>query len=64
MKNLEKVAQALGIEMSELWEGPEATPANAAQQSVIDDMAGMTPEQQEAVAAMVRSIKLAGGSQR
>lgn len=59
MKNLEKMAQALGIEMAELWEGPEATPANATQQAVLDDMAAMTPEQQEAVAAMVRSIKLA-----
>lgn len=64
MKNLEKVAAALGIEMAELWEGPEATPANAAQQSVVDDMAGMTPEQQEAIAAMVRSIKQAGSGPR
>ena len=30
MKNLEKVAQALGIELAELWAGPQATPATAA----------------------------------
>ena len=59
MKNLQKIATALGMEVAEFWAGPEATPATAAQQAVIDDMAGMTPEQQEAVAAMVRAVKLA-----
>ena len=39
--------------------GPQATPATAAQQAVIDDMAGMTPAQQEAIAAMVRAVKAA-----
>lgn len=60
VKNLEKIASALGLELADLWEGPEATPASPAQQAVIDDMAGMTPAQQEAVAGMVRAIKLAG----
>lgn len=59
MKNLEKLARAMGKELREVWEGPQATPATAAQQSVIDDMAGMSPEQQEAIAAIVRATKAA-----
>lgn len=59
MKNLEKLAQAMGKELGDLWEGPQATPANAAQQSVLDDMTTMSPEQQEAIAALVRAAKTA-----
>lgn len=62
MKNLEKVARALGIEMAELWSGPEAVPANSAQMSVIEDMTALSSEQQEAIAAMVRSIKSASST--
>lgn len=59
MKNLEKVARALGIEMAELWNGPEAIPANAAQLAVLEDMAALPATQQEAIAAMVRAARLA-----
>ncbi len=57
VKNLEQLAKLMGVEMSELWEGPEATPANAAQQSVLDDMARLDATQQEAIAAFVRSMR-------
>jgi transcriptional regulator with XRE-family HTH domain len=61
MKNLEKFAKALGIELAELWEGPEAVPSNEAQLSVLEDMNHLTPVQQEAVAAMVRAMRVPKG---
>lgn len=61
VENLKKIAAALGVEASELWEGPQATPATAPMQSVVDDMAALDPTQQEAIAAMVRSIREAAG---
>lgn len=57
MKNLEKIAKALGIEMDELWNGSEARPANKAQLAVIEDMDHLTTTQQEAIAGMVRSMR-------
>lgn len=57
MKNLEQLAHVMGVEMNELWEGPEATPATAAQALVLEEMNQLTELQQEAVAAIVRSMK-------
>lgn len=60
VKNLEKIAKALGVEMAKLWDGPQATPANKAQQSVMDDMNHLDDAQQEAVAALVRAMRSSG----
>lgn len=59
MKNLERLAQALGIEMAELWEGPEATPVNAVQQAMIDEMGQLEDSQQEILLALARSMRKA-----
>ena len=57
MKNLEKLAKAMGLEARDLWSGPEAMPATAAQKAVLDDMNQLDPTQQEIVAALVRSMR-------
>ncbi len=57
MKNLEKLAKAMGLEARDLWSGPEVVPATAAQKSVLDDMNQLDPTQQEIVAALVRSMR-------
>lgn len=57
MRNLEKLAKAMGLETKDLWTGPEAMPATAAQKSVLEDMNQLDATQQEIVAALVRSMK-------
>lgn len=57
MKNLERLAKAMGLEARDLWSGPEAMPATAAQRSVLEDMNQLDATQQEIVAALVRSMK-------
>lgn len=57
MKNLVELARVMGIEMTELWSGPEATPATAAQAAVLEDMSHLDETQQEAIAAFVRSMR-------
>lgn len=57
VKNLEKLARALGVEAKELWTGPEATPATEVQAKVLEDMNYLSPTQQEVVAALVRSMR-------
>ncbi len=57
VKNLERLARAMGLEASELWNGPEATPASEAQAHVLEDMNYLSPTQQEVVAALVRSMR-------
>lgn len=61
VKNLEKLARAMGLETKALWSGPEAIPANEAQLSVLQDMNELDPTQQEIVAALVRSMKSSPG---
>lgn len=56
MKNLEQLARAMGKELPELWSGPEAVPASAAQASVLEDMNRMDETQQEAFAAFARTF--------
>jgi transcriptional regulator with XRE-family HTH domain len=57
VKNLEKLARAMGLEARELWSGPEATPVNEVQAKVLEDMNHLSPAQQEVVAAVVRSMR-------
>lgn len=57
MKNLQKLAKAMGLEAQDLWAGPEAMPANAAQKSVLEDMNQLDATQQETIAALVRSMR-------
>lgn len=57
VKNLQKVAIALDVEMAELWTGPEATPASAVQAAMIDEMGQLSPTQQEALLAMARAMR-------
>lgn len=60
VQNLRKIAEALEVEVAELWNGPEATPATPVQAAVIDEMNHLTPAQQEAVLALIRTMR--GGS--
>lgn len=53
MKNLYDLAEALGIEMTEIWDGPESMPATPEQKLVNDRMRGMSPVQQQAVLALL-----------
>jgi transcriptional regulator with XRE-family HTH domain len=57
MKNLEQLAAAMGLETPDLWRGPEATPATAAQASVLEDMSHLDATQQAVIAALVRSMR-------
>jgi transcriptional regulator with XRE-family HTH domain len=57
MKNLQKVADALGIELATLWAGPEATPATEVQAAMIDEMGQLSPAQQEALLAIARTMR-------
>jgi transcriptional regulator with XRE-family HTH domain len=57
MKNLEQLARVMGVEMADLWSGPEAMPATAMQVAVLEGMNHLDETQQEAVAALVRSMR-------
>jgi transcriptional regulator with XRE-family HTH domain len=57
MKNLVKIAEALHIEVTELWDGPEAVPTSAVQMALLDEITGLTAAQQEALLAVARSMK-------
>lgn len=57
MKNLEELARVMGVEMADLWSGPEAVPATAAQAAVLEEMSHLDETQQEAIAALVRSMR-------
>lgn len=57
MKNLQELARAMGVEMAELWSGPEAVPVTAAQAAVLEEMSHLDETQQEAIAALVRSMR-------
>lgn len=52
VKNLVDLAALLGIEADELWRGPEAMPATPEQRLLMDKMATMSPEQQQALVAL------------
>lgn len=52
MQNLVDLAELLGVEMKELWDGPEAIPSTPEQRLMIERMRNMTPEQQQAFLAL------------
>lgn len=51
MKNLLELAEILNVEMADLWTGEEAIPATPEQKAMIQRMANMTREQQQAFLA-------------
>ena len=53
MKNLLELSELLNVEMGSLWTGPEAMPATPEQKAVMERMASMTAEQQQAFLALV-----------
>jgi len=52
VQNLVDLAALLGIEMDAIWKGPQATPATPEQRLLVEKMASMTPEQQQALLAL------------
>lgn len=57
VKALQKLADALGMEMAEFWQGAEAVPATAEQSAMVDEMANLTVEQQQALVAIARTMR-------
>lgn len=58
MKNLIDLADALEVDIKELWEGPEAMPSTPEQRMMMDLMKGMSLEQQQAwLAATAAAFK-------
>jgi hypothetical protein len=55
MKNLIDLAELLGVEVAQMWAGPNATPATPEQKAMLDRMAHMSPEQQQAFLALAAS---------
>lgn len=53
VQNLIDLAALLGVEQSALWDGPQAFPATPEQRLMLEKMAGMSPEQQQALLAFV-----------
>lgn len=53
MQNLIDLATLLGVEITDFWEGQQAYPATPEQRLMLEKMAGMTPEQQQALLAFV-----------
>ena len=56
VKALQKVAEALGVEVAEIWAGPESTPATPVQ-ATIDVMNRLSPAQQEALLAIAKTME-------
>lgn len=52
MKNLVDLADLLSVELTDLWAGPEATPATPEQKAMMARMSTMTAEQQQAFLAL------------
>lgn len=57
VENLQRLAVELGIEVAELWQGDEVLPATPAQRAMVEEMADMTPAQQEALLALARTMR-------
>lgn len=53
VQNLIDLAALLGVEQSTLWDGPQAYQATPEQRLMLEKMAGMTQEQQQALIAFV-----------
>jgi transcriptional regulator with XRE-family HTH domain len=56
LQNLIEMAALLGVEMDDLWRGPEAVPATPEQQAMLQRMSKMTPEQQQALLALAATM--------
>ena len=52
MQNLVDLAALLGVEVEALWNGPQAIPATPEQKFLVEKMATMSPEQQQALIAL------------
>jgi len=52
MKNLIDLADLLGVETRELWEGPQAMPSTPEQRAMMERMGRMSSEQQQAFLAL------------
>lgn len=56
LQNLIDLAELLGVEMRDLWDGAHATPATPEQKAMLARMANMTPEQQQAFLALAATL--------
>lgn len=57
VKNLIELAELLGLEMTDLWDGPEVLPATAEQRMVVEAMKGLDTAQQQAILALISTMK-------
>lgn len=56
MKNLIDLADLLGVEVQEMWAGPESLPATPEQRAMLEKMARLTIEQQQAFLLMAETM--------
>jgi transcriptional regulator with XRE-family HTH domain len=61
MQNLIDLAALLGVEVTDFWEGQQAYPSTPEQRLMLEKMASMTPEQQQALLAFVAATAGKGG---
>lgn len=61
MQNLIELAELLGIEMKEIWEGAVSVPSTPEQRLMIEQMARMTPEQQQALLTLAATMGVKHG---
>lgn len=52
VQNLVDLAALLGVEVEAIWQGPQAIPATPEQRLLVEKMATMSPEQQQALLAL------------
>jgi hypothetical protein len=57
MKHLQALAQGLGVEVAELWDGPSATPATPEIAALIEEAAKLSPAQVQALLATARLMR-------
>lgn len=56
VNNLEKLAELLGVDIAEVWDGPEAVPATPAMRAFVDAAGHLTDEQLVVLASIARSM--------
>lgn len=57
MKNLMDLADLVGVDMRELWEGPDVLPATPEQRMMLEVMKSLTPEAQQLLIANATLLK-------
>ncbi len=57
VKNLEKICAALNAEMHEVWYGPQAMPATAEAQVLLNIANGLAPERLQALLAIAKTLE-------